>query len=84
MAATLEAIHANLAPVHPVTKAVAAARRSHREAWKLRAGLIPARAGAPDDWCDRLKADAKRSMRLARDLRFELAVMPIEQARAAA
>lgn len=78
MANALEAIHANFAPVHPVAKEVALARRSHREAWKLRAGLIEARDGAADHWCERLKADAVRHMQMARDLRFELVVMPVE------
>lgn len=78
MAAAMVAIHANLAPVHPVTKAAALARGMSREAWKLRAGLIEAREGAADDWCDRLKADASRHLQFARDLRFELAAMPVE------
>jgi len=83
MAATLEAIHANFAPVDPITMAIRAARRSYREAWKLRAGLIEARDGTAEDWCDRLKADARRHMQFARDLRFEMTVMPIELAKVA-
>lgn len=83
MAATMEAIHANLAPVDPITMAIRSARRSYREAWKLRAGLIEAREGTAEDWCERLKADARRHMQFARDLRFEMTVMPIEIERAA-
>lgn len=80
MAAALEAIHRNLAPTNPVAQAVALARRSHREAWKLRAGLIEAREGTAADWYDRLKADAARQMNVARDLRFELVLFPVETA----
>lgn len=83
MARAMEAIHANLTPVDPITMAVRAARRSHREAWKLRKGLVEAREGAADHWCDRLKADAARHMQFARDLRFEMTVMPVEIGEAA-
>lgn len=84
MAAALDAIHKNLAPVHPVAAAVALARRHSREAWKLKAGLIEAREGAADDWCERLKAEAARQMNIARDIRFELVLLPIEHAMARA
>lgn len=84
MAATLEAIHAQQAPVHPVVEFVALARRSYREAWKLRAGLIPdVVEGTDKRHYGGLKADARRHMQFARDLRFEMTVMPIELAKVA-
>lgn len=76
-----EDIRANLVPVDPVTAAVARARRSFRAAWKVRAGLVPTLQGdAAAHWYGRNKAHAAAQMKLARDIRFELVVMPIEAA----